>query len=139
MPVLPCQSLGTCANKAVQFISEKTNKITKKYAIISVVIFEIVSIPLAYFLWSDYSKFWYPFLTNNMILILIYSHYCNRKILRYCQRTTVALRFLQLYFFLNSFVLLTGAFVNIYYSIVTYLLLTVAFIILLLTMYKTKK
>jgi hypothetical protein len=97
---------------------------------------EIASIPLAYHLGVNFNDFWYPFLANNSILLLLYKNYCDRKILRYCQRTIYALRFMIVYFLINTVIMSTGFMVNIYYQVVTYLLLTAAFIILLLTMYK---
>jgi hypothetical protein len=139
MPVLPCQSIGQCGRKAIEFVSEKSNKISKKYTIFIILVMEIISIIMSKILNEDYVYFWFPFFANNTILLLFYKDYCQRKILKYCQRTTVALRLSIAYFALNTFVMLTGYLAGFYYDIVTYLLLTTAFLIILLTLYKPKK
>lgn len=139
MPVLPCQTLGICGRKAIEYISKKANYCSKRYTIFLILLMEIASIFIADALKEDYVLFWFPFFANNSILLLVYKDYCNRRLLKYCQRTTVGLRFAIAYFSLNTIVMLTGYFVGYYYNIVTYLLLTTAFIITLLTMYKPKK
>lgn len=138
LPVLPCQALGLCkyAQQLGNYISKKSNYNSKRYTIFIILLMEIASIPLAYNLGVDFNNFWYPFLANNSVLLLLYKNYCDRKILRYCQRTIYALRFMVVYFLINTLIMSTGFMVNIYYQVVTYLLLTAAFIILLLTMYK---
>ena len=139
MPVLPCQSLGICARQAVAYISKQSNYCSKRYTLFFLVLLEITSLILYNTLGKSYNDFWFAFLANNTILLLVYKDYCNRKILRYCQMTTVALRCLLTFYVLNSFVMSTGIFTGKYYNIVTYLLLTTAFILTLLTMYKTNK
>lgn len=139
MPVIPCQSLGICARQAVDYISKKANYCSKRYTLFILVLLEITSLLLYVALGKNYNDFWFAFLANNTILLLIYKDYCNRKILRYCQRTTVALRSLIAFYLLNSFVMSTGLFSGKYYNIVTYLLLTTAFILTLLTLYKPKR
>lgn len=139
MPVIPCQSLGVCAKQAITYVSEKTNYCAKRYTLFILVLLEIISLVLYNILLEDYNNFWFAFLANNTILLLVYKDYCNRKILRYCQRTIVALRSLIAFYLLNSFVMSTGLFSGKYYNIVTYLLLTAAFILTLLTLYKPKR
>lgn len=137
--ILPCQTLGTCRKKAYEYISKQSNQKTKRYGIFIVLLLEIISIPLAYFLKQDFIFFWYPFLVNNAILILLYKNYCDRVQLKYCERTIIALRAMIIYFALNTFVMCTKLMVNIYFEVVTYLLLSIAFVTILKTIWRNKK
>lgn len=140
LPVLPCQALGLCkyAQQALNYISKKSNYASKRYALFLVLLLEIISIPVACNLGIEFKDFWYPFFANNIILILLYKNYCDRKMLRYCQRTIIVLRGVVIYFGFNSFIMITGIKLHGYYNYVSYGLIGISFIILLLTLYKRK-
>lgn len=142
MPALPCQSIGLC-RKMKELYTKSTEKMSffsKRYTIFMIIILELISIFLANYYFKNYIFFWYPFLCNSTILLLLYKNYYDRKLLRYCKRTVLALKFLISYFLFNSFVLLTEFANNVYYQWITYLLLAASFIIILISIinYKPK-
>lgn len=141
MPVLTCQSLGLCrkAKEIIKYTKEKSVSIVKTYGIFIVLSIEILSLILYKILGKNYSLFWYPFLTNLSILTMIYLLLCNRRFLKYCQRTVIGLKFLITYFIFNLFVITTGLVTEYYKDIVSVILLGCAFIALLLTIYQNKK
>lgn len=130
MPVNYCQSIGLCrkAKETVENVSKKSNFYTKRYGIFIVLILEVLSVFIAKQLGVHFVDFWYGFLANNTILLLVYKNFCDRKELKYCQRTIIGLKFLITYFLLNSFVMLFNSFSDYYYQTVSYLLLLCCFL-----------
>lgn len=140
MPVLPCQSIGLCrkVKEVKEYLDKKIVYSSKRYTIFIVIMLELLSSAISYLYVKDYVFFFYPLFANNTILILLYKDYCNRKILRYCKRTTLAIQFLLIYFLINTIVISTGFVIPQYYNIVTYLLLFCSAIILLITFNQKK-
>jgi len=123
----------------VKYTKEKSVSLTKRYGVFMILSIEIVSLILSKFLGANYVLFWFPFLTNVSILILMYLLLCNRRFLKYCQRTILGLKFLIAYFIFNIFVITTGLVNQHYTNIITYILLGCAFIVLFITFFKFKE
>jgi len=131
MPKLPCQTTGLCR---VQELLQFAKKKTIRYGIFAVLLLEVFSL----FIYSsvnevDYANFWYPNLANITISLLIYKNICDRSVLKYCQRTIIALKCLLIYFIIGA---LTSffPFLNWFYDyFINYLLLGCVGILLLLS------
>ena len=141
MPVIPCQTLKLCRTMqaVVKYTKEKSVSLAKRYGVFMILSIEIISLILSKVLGANYVLFWFPFLTNVSILILMYLLLCNRRFLKYCQRTILGLKFLIAYFIFNIFVITTGLVNQHYTNIITYVLLGCAFIVLFITFFKFKE
>jgi len=123
----------------VKYTKEKSVSLAKRYGVFMILSIEIISLILSKFLGTNYILFWFPFLTNVSILILMYLLLCNRRFLKYCQRTILGLKFLIAYFIFNIFVITTGLVNQHYTNIITCVLLGCAFIVLFITFFKFKE
>jgi len=123
----------------VKYTKEKSVSLTKRYGVFMILSIEIISLILSKFLGANYVLFWFTFLTNVSILILMYLLLCNRRFLKYCQRTILGLKFLIAYFIFNIFVTTTGLVNQHYTNIITCVLLGCAFIVLFITFFKFKE
>lgn len=137
MPVIPCQYLGLCkkAKDIATYTSKTFSSKSKKFSLITLIIIELISIIMNYYNNNAYFSL-YPLFVNITMINLCYYIYTNRRLLKLCQISTIALRFVIFYYFFNIISVLFD--VEIYYTIVSISVLFISFLLFLLSIFKNK-
>lgn len=141
MPVNPNGSCLVCkVNNAIKKVNDNMKKYTMVYAFFYLLIFELGSIIIRSISTKEkYDIFWFPLLTQLMMTIIFYNLLLFRNKLKFCQRKTILVKVLTVYYFLNFITILSPICSTFYINIVTSLLLSVSYIIILLTLFKNKQ
>ena len=140
MPVNPNGSCLLCrVNNTIKKVNDSMKKYTMVYAFFYLLLFELGSIVIRSMTTKEnYDTFWFPLLTQLMMTIIFYNLLLFKNRLKFCQRKTILVKVLTIYYFLNFVTILVPICNTFYINIVTSILLLVSYVIILLTLFKNK-
>jgi hypothetical protein len=141
MPVNPNGSCLLCrVNNTIKKVNDSMKKYTMVYAFFYLLLFELGSIVIRSMTTKEnYDTFWFPLLTQLMMTIIFYNLLLFKNRLKFCQRKTILVKVLTIYYFLNFVTILVPICNTFYINIVTSILLLVSYVIILLTLFKNKQ
>lgn len=131
--VPPC-GLKCLGGKMVNFATEQRKNFLR-LGIFYVLLVEIASIFIRDL--PNYACFWYPLLTQTVLLIMVFSVFLWRERLRFCFRKKFASVFLCLYYAFGVVALLANFSNQLYVDVVSFTLLGAATVLFLLSFLQT--